>query len=115
LAQELESALPIVIPRVFNSPVNFSLVNCDPLSLLKISGRPRRNARFNVSTQKSNSIVKPPTQHVPAVAVHPCHQVHKSIGQTDACDIRNPHLVDTRHLDALQQVRVDFVPFAWLA
>jgi len=40
--------------RSTNSPVNFSLVNCDPWSLLKMSGRPRRKARFKASTQKSH-------------------------------------------------------------
>jgi hypothetical protein len=37
--------------------VNFSLVNCDPWSLLKMSGRPRRSARFSASTQNSTSMV----------------------------------------------------------
>src|SRR5947208_608232 len=36
----------MAIWRSANSPVNFSEVNCDPWSLLKISGRPRCNARF---------------------------------------------------------------------
>src|SRR5664279_4747585 len=45
------------IPRVSNSPVNFGLVNCEPWSVLKISGRPRRSACFNASRQKSISIV----------------------------------------------------------
>ena len=49
--------MPIAIRRPANSPVNFSLVNCDPWSLLKMSGRPRRNARLSASMQKSTSIV----------------------------------------------------------
>src|ERR1039457_6802671 len=47
----------MAIWRSANSAVNFSLVNCDPWSLLKMSGRPRRNARFSASTQNSTSIV----------------------------------------------------------
>jgi hypothetical protein len=47
----------IAIRRPANSPVNFSLVNCDPWSLVKMSGRPRRNARCSASMQKSASIV----------------------------------------------------------
>jgi transposase InsO family protein len=38
-------------------PVNFSLVNCDPWSLLKISGRPRPSARSSASKQNSIPIV----------------------------------------------------------
>jgi len=45
--------------------VNFSLVNCDPWSQLKMSGRPRRNARFSASTQNSTSIVSDSDQLSP--------------------------------------------------
>jgi hypothetical protein len=38
--------------------VNFSLVNCDPWSLLKISGWPRRSTRFSASAQNATSILR---------------------------------------------------------
>ena len=47
----------MAMSRVFHTSVNFSLANCEPWSLLKISGLPRCNARRNASTQKSTSIV----------------------------------------------------------
>src|SRR5665811_1436238 len=55
--QRPRPSMLMAIWRSANSPVNFSLVNCDPWSLLKMSGRPRRSARFSASTQNSTSIV----------------------------------------------------------
>ncbi len=53
--QRPRPSMLMAIWRSANSPVNFSLVNCDAWSLLKIC--PRRNARISASTQKSTSIV----------------------------------------------------------
>ena len=55
--QRPRPSILIAIWRPANSPVNCSEVNCEPWSLLKMSGRPRRKARFSASTQNFTYIV----------------------------------------------------------
>src|ERR1019366_2884437 len=72
------------MPRPSNSPVNFSLVNCDPSSLLKISGRPQRNAFSNASTQKGTSIVTDNAQ----LSTNRLYQSITATRYTNPCAIR---------------------------
>ena len=103
--------MAICVPA--SSPVNFSLVNCDPWSLLKISGRPRRerllqrlHTELHLHRQRQR-----PLKHEPAKPVHHRHQVHEALRHPDVRDIRAPHLVDSLHGHASQQVRIDLVAF----
>ena len=104
------------IPRASKTPVNFSDVNCEPWSLLKTSGRPRRNARpqclqAEVHLQRHRHR---PAQHEPVEPVHHRHQVHKPFRHPHVGGVRTPHLVDARPLHLAQQVGIDLVPFARL-
>jgi hypothetical protein len=60
----------IAMPFLISRPVKAAPVNCEPWSMLKISGLPcLASASSNVSTQKATSMVidMRPFQRVPAV------------------------------------------------
>jgi hypothetical protein len=56
-SRETANVLLILMPHVFKNPVKALPVNCDPWSVLKISGFPLLNASSSASTQKSASSV----------------------------------------------------------
>src|SRR5579871_6171299 len=115
--QRPRPSMLMAISLAANSAVNFSLVNCDPWSLLKISGPASSQrtpqglyAKVDFHRQRQR-----PTQHVPAEPVHHRHQVDEALRHPDIRDVRAPDLIDAPYRDPSQQVRVDLVPFAWLA
>ena len=77
--QRPRPSMLIAICRPANSPVNFSEVNCDPWSLLKMSGSsppqsPLQSLDAEVHLHRQR---QRPTQHEPAEPIHDRHQIHK--------------------------------------
>ena len=58
---------------------------------------------------------QPPGQHVAAVPVHDGHQVEETPSHGYVGDVGGPHLVDPVDLQPPEQVRIDLMPWVWLA
>jgi hypothetical protein len=71
-------------PRFSSTSVNFSLVNCDPWSLLKMAGSPQRNAPSSASMQKGSSNVNDNFQ----LSTNRLYQSITATRYTNPCAIR---------------------------
>ena len=99
-------------PSRVSTAVKAALVNCEPWSLLKISGLPWwRKASSRQSTQNTASMLlpDPPAEHPPRVPVNDRHQIDEAAWQPDVGDIRAPDLVWPDHGNPAQQIGIDLV------
>ena len=94
-----------------------SLVNWLPWSVLKICGRPLLKASSRAANTEVylQGVGQPPGQHVAAVPVHDGHQVEETPSHGYVGDVGGPHLVDPVDLQPPEQVRIDLMPWVWLA
>jgi hypothetical protein len=83
---------------------------CAPWSVLKTSGGPKRaSASSSAATQKSccQRVRKPESEYLATSDIKYGRQEHKSARHRDITNIRGPHLVRPRDLQARQQVGVN--------
>src|ERR1700716_3387092 len=102
----------IAMPLWISTPVNAAPVNCEPWSVLKISGLPwRAKASSSVSTQNAASIVID-TRHDSTRRLKPVEhngQINEATSHRNIRDVHRPHLIRLRDLHSAQQIRIDLV------
>ena len=98
-------------PAASTRCVNSLLVNCDPWSVLKISGRPWVRASSSASRQKAASRVvgQTPGEHVAGEPIHDRHQVNETATQRQVGDVTCPYEVGPIDHPPAQQIGVDSV------
>ena len=100
------------MPAAASLPVKAVEVNCEPWSVLKISGVPKRaSASSSASMQKRRvqGIRQPPGQDRPAGPVDDRHQIEEAASDRDVGDVRRPDLVGPVDRHTAQQVGEDLV------
>jgi hypothetical protein len=100
----------IVTPSRFSTSVKAALVNCEPWSLLKISGVLAQGVLQAIDAEHGfHAVADPPTEHPPRVPVDDRHQVGEAARQPDVRYVRAPNLVWPDHGNATQQIGIDLV------
>ncbi len=86
---------------------NASLVNCEPLVGVEDLRPPRAQRLLQRAHAEGrvHRVRQLPRQHVARRPVHHRHQVEKPPGHRHIGDVRAPHLIRPRDLDAPQQIR----------
>ena len=107
----------MAMPALSSTLGEVGLVNCEPWSVLKISGLPcRPSASSSASTQNAASKRDrhPPGQDPAAEPVDDGGQVDEAPRHRHVGDVHRPDLVGAVDVMPAQQVRVDLVPRRWL-
>jgi len=86
----------MVMPALRSASVKASDVNCEPWSVLKISGFGKLLQRLSERLQteaRLHGVGQPPREHAAAVPVDDGHQVGEAVGHRDVRDVRSPDVI----------------------
>src|SRR6267154_1750640 len=101
----------MAMPLLASRPVKAEPVNCEPWSVLKISGLPWRAKIFQGLDAEGcfHRDRQPPGQNTTCRPVEHDGEIDEAARHRDVGDVHSPDLVRTRDLRAAQQIRIDLV------
>src|SRR3954451_19848454 len=94
-SQRPRPSIEILTPAARSLAVKAALVNCEPWSVMKISGRPNRASALKRihAEARVHGVRQTPRQHGPARPVNDRHQVQETLSDRDIRDVGRPDVV----------------------